>query len=599
MPRLEVGRTELARAFFAGRYDEVLSQTIDSAAGGAAVEDVAFVVGALSFVGRITEAELLLDGLRNDGSESAHRTRAAGGFFLSVARCRAGNVEGGRDAIVRAERATRGARDAWSRSLLLQGVACCHYFASEFGRAERATTAALKSAQRARFAYAQLLANDMRGHLLLRSGRALEGLSVLERAKRHARALELESNANAIAVSIALAQAAMSQPTRAVGILTAALEATTRPEDGYSRRMLLEQLATYHAWIGDTPRARALLEEAAPAAAGDERAQVSLLTARAHVARVESGWDAARVLAERAAALLPRGTDASRDAEIASLLLGAALASGDDEAADRAADWLTELADQHGLYRAASWLAIYGRRDDLSIAEGDEWTPAMREVTEAAPRTALRRAIRSGLLGLVPHALGREPSRRLVVLDDTLLIEQHGRVERRDPLSPRARELLNAIAHADGRRESLLRVVWGLRTYRPQRHDSVIKTTVSRLRSALGDAGSWIVTRDGGYQLLEGVELVYEDLAAEDSRTDLARSPGPGGRRASRWRRVLDELERSPELTVSELARVLGASVRTMSRDLSHMVAEDIVTRRGAGPATRYRPRPHDEELRS
>ena len=44
-----VGDTELARMFYAGRYDEILAITYD-ADGSVPPADVAFVVGALTFI---------------------------------------------------------------------------------------------------------------------------------------------------------------------------------------------------------------------------------------------------------------------------------------------------------------------------------------------------------------------------------------------------------------------------------------------------------------------------------------------------------------------------------------------------------------------
>lgn len=588
----QVGSTDVAMALFAGRYEEVLARTIDSSRGGARDVDVAFVVGALSFVGRIVEAELLLESVRPERSEAAARTHAAGGFFLAVAHCRAGNVDRGREAIVRAERATRGARDAWCRSLLWQGLACCHYFASDYRRAERATLDALRSGQAAQLAYAQLLANDMRGHLLLRRGRVLEGITVLERAKRQAEALEFRTNAHAIAVSIDLARASVASTERAIATLEARLE-QEQAQDGYSRRMILLELATRLAWSGEASRARDLLDEAAPLCAGDDRAQVSLLCARAQLARVREGWAAARALAERAAALLPRGADVAREAEVAALVLGAALWERDEAAAEHAAEWLRQIADEAGLYRADVWLAIHGQRE-VDLAESDEAAETLREVA----RGSLEAALRARLLGLVPELGGRSPGRRLHVLEDAVLVEDHGEVSRLPGLSPRCRDVLEAIRRGDGTRERMLAAVWGIRSYRPERHDSVIKTTVSRLRSSLGHGGRWIVTDGGDYRLAGGVEVVRPDRLSVEPPPDAVRPSVPRvGRRAARWRRVLDRLARVPEATVSELAREVGTSVRTMSRDLSELCSRRLVSRSGAGPATRYRATLHSSEV--
>jgi len=62
--QIAIGDTEVARGLYAGRYADILSQTIDSSAAGCRAGDEAFVVGALCFVGRVEEAELFLENAR-------------------------------------------------------------------------------------------------------------------------------------------------------------------------------------------------------------------------------------------------------------------------------------------------------------------------------------------------------------------------------------------------------------------------------------------------------------------------------------------------------------------------------------------------------
>ena len=72
-----IGSTPVARQLYAGRYADLLSATIDGEAAGCDPDDVAFVVGALAFVGRLEEAELFVVGLEVldlDGG-SVSRTR--------------------------------------------------------------------------------------------------------------------------------------------------------------------------------------------------------------------------------------------------------------------------------------------------------------------------------------------------------------------------------------------------------------------------------------------------------------------------------------------------------------------------------------------
>lgn len=573
----DVGATTVARTFFAGQYEEVLAQTIDSSRGGASSEDMAFTVGALAFVGRLTEAEVLADSMLRAGSA---RSIAASGFFLAVAHSRAGKVEDGRRALAEAERATRGRRDAWSRAFLWQAIACCHFFQSDFARAELATTHALRNAQVAQLAYGQLLANDMRGHLLLRRGRFLEGMRVLQRARQQAQQLDFVSNAHAIEISHEIARAALAPWKQSCEILEALL-GQEHAQDTYSRRAILLELATRYAFLGDAARAWELTEECAQYCASDPRATAALYCARAHVTRASQGGAAAAEWTRRAVETLPPDIDAVREAEIAALQLQEARRIGDAHAATTARDRL-ERSYADGLYRAGAWLYALGETSAFEPAEGDLATPAMR----AARLRPVAELVDTGLLGLLAENIGEPPGRRLHLLPDAMIIEDHGDLERLPGLSPRCRQVLEAIARGRGGREDLLDAVWGLRSYRAERHDAVIKTTVSRLRAALGCGGRWIVTESAGYGLVSGVELRRDGHAPMATEHSISPDAGTGN---ERQRKILEAILRAEVASLAPLARRLGIPKRTLTRELTALKTLGLVERHGKGPATRYR----------
>ncbi len=54
-------------------------------------------------------------------------------------------------------------------------------------------------------------------------------------------------------------------------------------------------------------------------------------------------------------------------------------------------------------------------------------------------------------------------------------------------------------------KEQLLAAVWGIARYRPDRHDAIVYTAVSRLRGLLGTAGHWVENHEGAYRLASQV----------------------------------------------------------------------------------------------
>jgi len=596
-----IGETAIARRLYAGRYADVLGETIDSAAAGCQAADVAFVVGALCFVGRTEEGELFLENHRRSKQPSM-RTLAAGGFFLTVAYARSGDFARARRTLARAYRETSGRRDPWSRAFLLQGIACCHYFTAKYTRAAQAALNAQASAIEARFAYVQMLATDMRAHVLAQRGELDEGLRLLEQARQHARHLGFDVNVRVIEVSIALAHARVNHPVDAIAVLEHLLEATDI-QDGYSRRLLLCELAKCYALVGRGEDARRSVDEAARLGSRDARAQAALACARAEVGRVVAGWAAAAPHLADARRIGAGVIDPPLRAEIAGLELGCATYLGDAARRAAAIRELEGLVAEHNLYRARSWLFQYDVA--ASAADSDELARTLRPVVATArdgfeSREATQAVLRTGLWGLVAEASGLPPARRIHLFEDAEVLEAEGEVRRLGGLPPRGRAVLLALARRPLSKETLLASVWGVGTYRPERHDSLVKTTISRLRAALGRGHMWIETVEGGYGIAQGIEVVshgYELAAEPTSLAELtALAGGQGGEtvedaRAVRWARLAQELGQTGERSVGDLAAAVRASLRTVSRDLSEMHRQGLVERLGEGRGTRYRAR--------
>src|SRR5262245_16681511 len=81
---------QIADIFYCGNYKSVLAATIDSRAGDCGDEDLPFVIGALTFRGRLQEAETLFR-LRSAGF--CPIARAAARFYLGVGYCRISEYE--------------------------------------------------------------------------------------------------------------------------------------------------------------------------------------------------------------------------------------------------------------------------------------------------------------------------------------------------------------------------------------------------------------------------------------------------------------------------------------------------------------------------
>jgi hypothetical protein len=560
---------------YQGRYLDVLAATVDSPAG-TAPGDLAFAVGALAFAGRVVEAELLC---RSALRAPSARTRAAAAFFVCVAQCRSGRLDDAANTLRQGVRRTDGARDAWSRALLLQGAACVRFFSGRLAPALADAVAAQSCALAAGFAYASMLANDLRGHALAAVGSVAEGVEVLALARDQAARLGYHENARVIATTIALHRASAAEPEQALAILTAGALADDA-QDSYSRRTLLLARAPWLAWLGRGREALDLLALAEPLCATGARPKALLAVARAQVARVTEGWEACLAHLEVGAAYLAGERDPALRAEVLGLRLLGARDRGDHTTEASAAASLRALAAESGLRAARHWLDAWEPSGATRGAVA-ALPPMLAVVAARSPATALAR----GMLGLIPETLGLRPGRRLHVFADALVIESHGAVTRLPGLSARATSLLLALAQGVGARDALFPLVWGLRGYDPARHAGPLKTAMSRLRAALGEAHGWVRSTADGYALDPEVTVRVHDGSSEpgvnptSTPTDLARN--------DRQRRLLARLG-ARAMSVAALARAVGEPQRTVSRELSAMCAAGLLRRDGAGRATTY-----------
>jgi tetratricopeptide (TPR) repeat protein len=607
-----VGETPLARQFFAGHYAKVVAATFDARtrAFDDVDVDVAFAVGSLTFVGRIEDAETCFAAWRMRTSIHDLRTLAASRFFLGVAHARAGNFERAYELLVHRARDYIRSGDAWAAALAFQGLACQRYFTGHYRAAAQHALRALRAAHSASFAYAKMLSTDMRGHALVQIGRLRAGIDLLEQAKSHAEHLGLGLNAYAIECSIATYTPkfmAGDEVTRHIETLLG-----RRSHDSYSRHSLLTELAAQLALRGQHSEALRALEQADHLAlkVDARRAKVRSLLARLHVTRWSAGPEACRELLAQTADLIDKGDLAFR-AELLGFEVYVAKAAGDVPAVERAESELRTLASTHQSHWARAALEQLGSGPARArVFPEDELTPLLRAVA-ARDERVLHRLLSFGLLGAVPELLGLVPGRRIIILpaEQVVFLEDQGDILLR-PSPPRwCPALLRLLAAGDVSKEVIVTKLWGLRAYRPERHDPLLRTTIHRLRAFLAPRGEWVRVTEQGYGatvpvLTIGVGAddgdgadVEVPLPEEEAPIEVAprRAPRPIHVLESANDRFLAKLTQLGRASVAELAKALDVSESTALRALRELVAEKRVVRTGFARATRYEPRPDED----
>ena len=595
----QVGDTALARQFFAGAYAEVAGQSFDAEVDIADV-DVAFVVGALTFLGRLEDAQICFDGRRLRG-ELDPRTAAASRFFLGVAAARAGDFERAHRLLVQGCRARSRASDPWCVAFVFQGLACHRYFTGRYRAAARHALRAQRAAHLAHFGYAQMLATDLRGHALAQVGQFRAAVALLEQARGHSERVGFGMNAYAIACSIANYGAKHMARDDALARIDALLQ--RRSHDSYSKRALLAERAIQLALRGRATEATAALDEADADALRQDarRAKLTNLVARLHVLRWSRGAAACAALIEDARELA-LDADVALRAELFGFEAWSKMRLGGDPAPALAS--LEALARSHEQYRARAVLAQLSAEPSRSRAFAeDELTPLLHAVT-VGETSALHRLLAFGLLGAVPELLGLAPGERIHLLaaEGALVLESHGDVVQRSAPPRWCAVLLRVLASGEGTKENIVAALWGLRAYRPERHDPLVRTTIHRLRALLAPYGRWIVVSGAGYGCSVPVHITGA-TEAHDLESPLVEGEAPAaivalvpGARAEAHEtndaRVLAKLvERGEPLGVKQIVSALGLSESTVLRALRVLLAKKRIVRLGHARSTRYEAR--------
>ena len=591
--------------FYAGNYAAIVRDHVDAGSSTSPLAELPFIVGALAFIGRLEEARALFSShLRRRRAVRDETEIVAARFFLGVAYCRAGRMGEALNEFMSNVRARHG--HSLARFYVFQGLGCHRYFTGRLRQSARQALYALEHAFIADFPYGRLLATDLRGHTLVQLGRVQSGLSLLETARTLAGALSLEGNAAALDCTIGMYRARFGVvPVRRAIEDLQVLLSQARPEDSYSERLLRTELAIQAALAGEGDTAWGILErlgtEHVPDG-GDARARIRYLLACGTVARLRYGATSMAPFVSEARALLSDRLDIALEVEVLCLEL---LATSEARESARVRGELRALHRRSGIERF--WL----RAAELSSDTGFFIPPGAEALEEdrlgalyvaclaASPELASR-LIATGHWGLIPLALGLEPGKRILPFGRRLIIEDQGNVTViADPPEGQLR-FLGALA--DGRlhtKEELLSAVWGIGSYRPDAHDSVIHTAVSRLRAQLGVRGHWIEAALGGYRLAHGVEVsnpfgpelfpAVAEGAEPSSAVVRAGSPARGSATHSERDPVLELLARNGSVSSSDVASHLGVSEMTALRRLREHVEHGAVLRDGKGKNTRYR----------
>jgi DNA-binding winged helix-turn-helix (wHTH) protein len=452
------------------------------------------------------------------------------------------------------------------RFFFFQGLGFYRFFTSDSARSAKYAELALALATEDKFAFGQLIAEELMAHALIELGQIRRGMRHMKNALDHTRELGHKNLSESFQLLYLLYQARFGLEKQAIAKLERAL-LKLHPDDSYSRNGVKLELANQWILRGQVDRASRVLEEAFDSIYScQNRRQIAQLNFR--LAFIT--WLRGR--REEALHLL-RSTELHLHKEV-----------------------------DHGL-----WRKMRGLHD--RIAENQ---PAIR----CSPRSefgedrigdlydqvlkkdsgALRRILDQRLYFFLYAAYEIRFDQKALLFDllpKGAIIINHGNVTVIEQgLARVLRRILEALATSHRSKAEMVKLVWGY-DYDPARHDTLVYTSISKIRQLLGAAGNWIEVDEKGYRLQSGVRLQSTALSViEPAPKDRVRLMATMAKASLNVRqlRILAAFDSDTKdvVGVEEMMKDFGISRASATRDLSDLTREGFLRRMGKARATRY-----------
>lgn len=589
---------KLHKDLLAGRYRSVADELLDRPSPKALSEgDSASLIGALSFLGRMDEAEALY--ARLEKKKASSRALTVARFFLGIGFTRLSEYSRARK--IFAINDVQAGASSLERFYVHQGNVFYAYYTGRYRAAIKEAGFARKAALRSGDLFARALATDAFGHCRVLAGELHHGLRLLEEARGLAVKLGNQSFANATAVSLELYDAEFELSGKESLTKLETRWASVGTEDNYSLANVGLELARQYTRRARFHDASKVLEAAAPTiyANQNRRQEIQLNMRLSELAFRRGDSFSARHYLRFLRRLLHREADSTFELAALGLERKLALSEGKaDEVSSLTARW-KELARDFGTTRD----------DNLRVRLG--FLKAEKEnqedrVHQALQASRLAATLPQKLRPLLDHenfceaalAFGLQPgTNALAILPQNLglLVQAPGGISWvPSPLSSLQTKILRLLSEGDASKEKLVEMVWGYR-YDPLRHDATVYSALSALRKSLGPAADWVVATESGYRF--SAQLFWQRAPREKRQEEAPAAPlrAPSlldtqllSLLNHRQIEILEWLRERRFLAVGEIRTRFNVSEITALRDFDGLRQRGLVVRNGKARATRY-----------
>jgi len=463
----------------------------------------------------------------------------------------------------------RHAKDSRARFFFFQGLGFYRYFTGTYARSAKYARRALEQATQDKFAYGQLISEELLAHGLIESGEVRLGMKHMKRSLERARALDHRSLRQSFRLLLLLNEARFGLNWDCIPQLEKAL-AKLHPKDSYSRNAVKLELANQWVLRGQAGRAFEVLDEACDSVyASQNRRQIAQLNFRlAFLTWLRGRRDESLHLLKAAELQLHKEVDVPLWRRMRGLR-------------ERILNSTPETLHVH-----AKKTKSFGEDRIADLYE------EVAQKDQKSLRTVLDNQLYFFLYPFYEIAFDQK-ALLFDLLPRGVMVVDHGNVTVVDKGFSRVnRRVLEALAASHQSKQELIENVWGY-SYDASRHDALIYTSISKIRHLLGQAGAWIEVDEKGYRLQSGVRLKTRETVVAEK---IDRPHRPVGRIPTnsslnfRQLRILSVFDNDKKewLGVDEVMRDFAVSRATATRDLSELTDMGLLQRLGKARATKY-----------
>lgn len=548
-------------------------------------EDLPAVIGSLSFLGKLQEAETLFS---EKETKLSDEELVASRFYLGVGYSRQSAYAKGREYFVQNLKEFRKNKNPLIQFYVFQGIGFFRYLQCRYSSASRWAMRSLVASNRSRFTYGRYLASDLLGYNHVLSGKISEGLKNLEDSKNLAAKLGTGSWQEAAEVAILCYEAQFGMKPKTILKEIDALLKKLSQDLSYLRSSLLLEKARQLTLRGKLIESDEVLNQAFKIvyASKHKRHGVLLNLRLAENKFLRKDYYGAFNLIRN----LKVELDAEVDQQLLISLLGMEkklCAQLDLPFSERELNSLT-LKSGTGIAKR-----IQRRNGGITSTSREDFIGDWVEEVKNSENANVDEVIESGYLGILFPLVPRYETANTLVegLSDSwyLKLEKGNLSVLKKTHSPQLTQLLQILSQGEISKASLVKQLWGYE-YHPLRHDPILYRAIGRLREYLGEKNHWIQATEKGYSLSAdfSVTFVNSKQQTKVSKERIEQYLEQKEPLNHRQIKILQYLKKKDFVSIKEVQRLFHVSPITASRDLSQLYSLGKVARVGRARATHY-----------